>query len=258
MTQHRTVTTDFDMHRFERDGYVVVRGLVARATVAELRGVSLAALSPLLAPVEYEVDVGYPGAPSSRDTPGGGTSRRLLNALGRDACYRRWATSTELGGCVRDLLQTSEVCVSQCHHNCVMTKHPNHSSRTGWHQDIRYWSFDRPELVSVWLALGKETIHNGALRVIPGSHRMVLDRGQLDAALFLRDDLPQNRDMIATALPVELDEGDVLLFDCKLFHAAGSNETDEVKLSLVFTYHASNNLPIPGTRSANYPSLPVD
>ena len=76
--------------------------------------------------------------------------------------------------------------------------------------------------------------------------------------MFLRDDLPQNRDMIATAVPVELDEGDVLLFDCKLFHAAGTNETDEVKLSLVFTYHASNNLPIPGTRSANYPSLPVD
>ena len=35
MTQHRTVTTDFDMHRFERDGYVVVdqvaRGFVLRS-----------------------------------------------------------------------------------------------------------------------------------------------------------------------------------------------------------------------------------
>ena len=87
---------------------------------------------------------------------------------------------------------------------------------------------------------------------------MALDRGQFDAALFLRDDLAQNRQLIGAAVPVELAAGDALFFDCKLFHAARANETAEVKLSLVFTYHAADNLPIPGTRSANYPSLSVD
>ena len=61
--------------------------------------------------------------------------------------------------------------MSQAHHNCVMTKNPGYSSETHWHQDIRYWSFQQPELVSVWTALGREHKGNGCLRVLPGSHQ---------------------------------------------------------------------------------------
>ena len=147
--------------------------------------------------------------------------------------------------------------MSQCHHNCVMTKHSGFSSETAWHQDIRYWSFDAPELVSVWLALGPEHGENGALRVIPGSHRLHLDRGRLDRHLFLRPELEANREFIDTAALVELEAGDVLFFHCRLFHAAGKNRTEDVKLSAVFTYHAGGNRPIPGTRSDRYPSIPV-
>ena len=113
--------------------------------------------------------------------------------------------------------------MSQCHHNCVMTKHPGFSSSTAWHQDIRYWSFDAPELVSVWLALGSEREENGALWVIPGSHRLRLDRGRFDRHLFLRPELDANRALIDTATLVELEAGDALFFHCRLFHAAGKN-----------------------------------
>lgn len=133
-----------------------------------------------------------------------------------------------------------------------MTKHSGFSSATLWHQDMRYWCFGRPELVSVWLALGAETRRNGALQVIPGSHRLELDRG-----LFLRPELVENRSLIECAVTLELVAGDVLLFSSRLFHAAGRNDTAAVKLSVVFTYHAADNQPIPGTRSAQYPSIAV-
>ena len=147
--------------------------------------------------------------------------------------------------------------MSQSHHNCVMTKHPGFSSSTAWHQDIRYWSFDAPDLVSLWLALGPEREENGALRLIPGSHRLHLHRGHFDRHLFLRPELEKNRELIANATLVELDAGDALLFHCRLFHAAGMNASGEVKLSAVFTYHARGNRPIPGTRSDRYPSVPI-
>lgn len=245
-----------DVEGFERDGYVVLRGFAGAATCARIAHRMRTALDPLLGPAEYEADVGYPGAPRREDA-GGSTPRRLLHALGRDAALRAFATSARLGDALRRLLRSGQVCVSQCHHNCVMTKFPRHSSRTGWHQDVRYWRFARPELVSAWLALGNETAANGALRVIPGSHRLQLDGHRLDDALFLRDDLPANASLIDAAEQVELAPGDLLLFHCRLLHAAGRNETDAVKLSVVFTYHAADNLPMPGTRSANYPSLPV-
>lgn len=257
MSRPDGAAADLDAQRFARDGYVILPGLLSGHACSALQAAVAASLNPLLGPAEYEADVGYPGAPVDRNADGGATPRRLLHALSRGAPYRELAQQPAIGARIRAFLGAETVLVSQSHHNCVMTKHPSHSSRTGWHHDIRYWSFDRPELISVWIALGSERPANGGLWLIPGSHRMVLDRGQFDAALFLREGLTANRQLIAAAVPVQLEAGDALFFHCNLFHSAGANSTDGVKLSLVFTYHAQDNHPIPGTRSANYPSLPV-
>ena len=240
--------------RYRRDGYVVLNEFASAEQCGLLADMARRDLEPLVGPAEFEADVGYPGAPRSRNDAGGSTPRRLLHAYSRDAAFRRFATRSDLRAVLRALMG-GEPCLSQCHHNCVMTKHPGYSSATLWHQDVRYWSFDRPDLVSLWLALGRETTANGALMVIPGSHRLDLDRGRLDRDLFLRPDLPENRALIEKAVTLELATGDMLLFSSRLFHAAGRNDTDDVKLSLVFSYHAADNHPIPGTRSAQYPSI---
>ena len=138
-----------------------------------------------------------------------------------------------------------------------MTKQPDYSSVTGWHQDVRYWSFERPELVSVWLALGDETLENGALSVIPGSHRIDLAPGQFDQPLFLREDIAENQLLLARRVPVTLQAGDVLFFHCRTLHAAGANRTQATKFSLVFTYHAADNRPLGGSRSASLPSIAI-
>jgi phytanoyl-CoA hydroxylase len=136
-----------------------------------------------------------------------------------------------------------------------MTKQPRFSSVTGWHQDIRYWSFERPELVSVWLALGTERPDNGCLSFIPGTHEMDFARERLDRDLFLRPDLPANQALIARAVTPLLEPGDVVFFHCRTFHAAGSNRTEAIKYSAVFTYHALDNRPLAGTRSASQPGI---
>jgi phytanoyl-CoA hydroxylase len=257
MSASTPVPGELDAARFARDGYVVLKALIQQATCAELRGSVLRMLDPLTGPAEFEADVGYPGAPESRTAAGGHTPRRLLHAYSRDAALRAFATNASLAGHLRALIGAPQVSMSQCHHNCVMTKYPGYSSATLWHQDVRYWSFDRPELVTAWLALGAEREANGALEVIPGTHRLELDRGRLDRELFLRPELDANKALIDRAVRIELDPGDVVLFHCRLFHAAGKNRTAEPKLSVVFTYHADDNRPIPGTRSAQYPSIPL-
>ena len=123
-----------------------------------------------------------------------------------------------------------------------MTKFPGLSSTTGWHQDIRYWSFDRPELVNVWLALGPEYPENGGMRLVPGAHRLDVDRGRFDAALFLRQELPDNAELLRHAVDADLNAGDVLFFHCRTFHAASDNITTENKYSLVFSYRAEDTI----------------
>jgi phytanoyl-CoA hydroxylase len=143
------------------------------------------------------------------------------------------------------------------HHNCVMTKHPEFSSETGWHQDVRYWSFEKPELVSVWLALGNERPENGCLQLIPSTHHMEFNRSQLDESQFLRTDMPENAPLLDSRIHAELEPGDVLFFHCRTFHAADRNSSDRPKFSAVFTYRPADNRPLPGTRSSALPELVI-
>lgn len=248
--------TPGEVVRFARDGFHIARGLASAALCAQIRAVAERDLARAAEPLEYESDVGYPGAPPTRNAPGGTTVRRLLRAYDRDPALREWATGPAVGLRLRQFLGPA-VCLSQVHHNCVMTKQPRHSSVTGWHRDVRYWSYQRPQLVSVWLALGAENVDNGCLRVLPGTHAREFTRAQLDEAQFLRTDVAANAPLLATEIAVTLQPGDALFFHCLLFHAAGANRTATTKYSPVFTYHAADNAALPGTRSAGLPPVPL-
>ncbi len=239
---------------FSRDGYAIVRGMIPAEACARLRAVAERDLATAAPPVEYEADTQYPGAPGSLEVPGGRTVRRLLQAYARDAAFREWATAAALVKRLRQLLGP-RIALSQAHHNCVMTKDPRYSSITNWHRDIRYWSYERPELVSVWLALGEERPENGCLMLLPGTQVMAFDAGQLDGAQFLRTDVAANAELLRTRVYAELDPGDVLFFHCRLFHAASHNRGTHTKFSAVFTYRAIDNQPLPGTRSASLPDI---
>lgn len=256
MTEAHQPADGADRERFLEQGYLIVRNLAPPETLTRMRAAARADLEAEAGPLEYEADLHYPGAPDSREAPGGRTVRRLLQAYARDALFRAWATSDALRERLAAFL-AAPVVLSQAHHNCIMTKSPRYSSVTGWHQDIRYWSFERPELISVWLALGTERRENGCLRVLPGTHRIDFSDDRLDAARFLRTDLEANRALLESEVAAELEPGDVLFFHSRLFHAAGRNETAATKYSLVFTYRASDNPPLAGTRSAALPDIPL-
>jgi phytanoyl-CoA hydroxylase len=241
--------SELDIEQFHRDGYLVFRGMVTPVVCELMRSVVGRDLRAATPPLEYESEVGYPGAPASLDAPGGRTVRRLRGAYDRHPCLRTWAEDPRLITRLSQLFG-ERVCLTRAHHNCVMTKHPDFGTATGWHRDIRYWSFTRPDLITVWLALGAETEANGALRVIPGSHRLDIGREQLDDLDFLRPDVPQNQPLFAQGKTIELQQGDVLFFHSGLFHSAGRNTGDKVKMSVVFAYHGESNPPVAGTRSA--------
>lgn len=242
---------------FNEHGYAIVRGLARAERCAAMKAVAEQHLAYAVQPVEYEADVHYPGAPASYDAPGGHTIRRLLQAYARDPVFAQWATNAGIVTRLHQLLG-AHVMLSQAHHNCIMTKQPRFSSETLWHRDLRYWAFEKPALISVWLALGKETVENGCLLVLPGTHTMTFNTEQLDDKQFLRTDAAANQPLLRTQVPVELEAGDVLFFHCQLFHAAGNNRTRGIKYSPVFTYHTADNHPLAGTRSNSLPDIPLD
>jgi len=237
------------IEQFHRDGYLVRRALVPQSVCEVMRLIAYAHLDAAVEPLEYESEVGYPGAPASLHAPGGRTVRRLRNAYWRHRCFSAWAGDPNVVTPVQQLLG-EPVCLTLAHHNCLMTKHPEFGSATGWHRDTRYWSFERQELICVWLALGPENPDNGGLQFIPGSHRLTLAPEQLDSLDFLRTELPNNQALLGEAVPLSLQSGDVVFFHSALFHSAGINTSDEIKASIAFAYHGISNPPRAGSKSA--------
>jgi phytanoyl-CoA hydroxylase len=241
-----------ELAQFDRDGYVVARRCTSLDVVAAIRAVAEQELAARAEPLELEADLRYPGAPATRAAPGGDAVRRLLQAYQRDPVFAHWLRGPAMRLRLQQLLGPN-VLMPLAHHNCVMTKQPAYSSDSLWHQDLRYWRYLHGELITAWLALGCEHPRNGGLLVVPGSHRLTLGRERFDDALFLRTDLPQNQTLIATAVPVELEAGDVLFFHCRLLHAASRNHDADSKLAAVFTFRGPDDVPEPGSRSASLP-----
>ncbi|NQD37316.1 phytanoyl-CoA dioxygenase family protein [Permianibacter sp. IMCC34836] len=237
------------IQQFRQHGFLIRPQMVSPATVAAMRAETERQLATGTGPVEYEADMDYPGSPTDREAEGGRTVRRLLQAEQRGPLFADWFGNAEVVADMTSLLGGT-IKQARAHHNCVMTKQPRYSSDTGWHQDIRYWNFHRPDLISVWLALGPEYPENGGLKVIPGSHTLEFSAQQLDERKFFRSDLAENQEIIATAIDVKLEPGDVLYFHARLLHAASRNHTQQTKYAVVASYRPLDNLPIAGTRSA--------
>jgi phytanoyl-CoA hydroxylase len=238
-------------------GYVVVPGFVPGGELAKLNAAAKSQLAARAQPLELEADLHYPGAPRSRDAAGGQTVRRLLDAYARDPAFSARAAAPA----VRRWMEAyfgERALMSRAHHNCLMTKHPRYGSMTGWHRDVRYWSFAQENLVSVWVALGAESAENGALWLVPGSHSMAFEADRFDEARFFRADRADNIEIIRGAVSPPLAPGDALFFHCNTLHSADQNLSERVKFSLVYTYHGRSNAPTAGTRSASKPEVALE
>lgn len=243
-----------EVEQFQESGYAIVQNLCDARQLDRMKQMTRYGLEHQVEPIEFEADLKYPGAPASTNADGGRTVRRLKQALSRDYVFTEWLQHPSILSRLRQLLGPQIVC-PLAHHNCIMTKEPRFSSDTGWHQDIRYWSYTRPELISVWLALGPERKENGCLQLIPGSHTQSFAPGCFDREKFFRSDLPENQPVLDRRILAELNPGDVLFFHAKTLHAATRNFSQQTKYSVVFTFRSIDNLPVPGTRSASAPEM---
>jgi len=243
------------IQQFKIDGYLVLPAVLQPDEADQLRTRAEEHCDSRIEPFELEAEVSYPGAPSDVNAEGGDTIRRLLMAFQRDKVFTAQASRVEIVEGVKQILDTNQLMLNPNHHNCIMTKQPAYSSETLWHRDTRYWNFSDKYLINAWFALGDEQKDNGAMKILPGSHRWDVQERALDEAQFLKFEHPDNQYRLATQRLVTLNKGDVLLFSAHCFHAAGKNITNTPKYSMVFTYHGPTTSPIEGSHSASRPEI---
>lgn len=226
---------------FQQNGFLVLRNFAPKALCEAILEKARKHLDEKIAPIESEQE--YLEVKNDDITV-----RRLRQVYQREAIFQEWMTNSEIRPILKQLLNDTPA-LTLAHHNSIMTKMPKESTRTFWHQDRRYWNFENDNLISVWLALGEEYLENGLLEFIPASHTMTFSKEQFDSKSNFLDEHPLNKQLIETKVHTNLHQGDVVLFHCKTLHHANKNNTNEPKISFVYTVKAKSTLPIKNTRS---------
>lgn len=161
--------------------------------------------------------------------------RKIDNAWWSDPDLADLATDPRIGAIAARLLGVDAVRLWQ---DQLLHKPPSGeaATRIGWHQDWDSWrtvaSIDR--FVTAWVALDDVDAGNGAMQVLPGSHRWGHLQGGSD---FLGTDLDAQLERLSADHDVqptllEMRAGQVSFHDVLTFHGSGSNTSDRVRRSL--------------------------
>jgi len=229
------------LDKFNNDGFLILRDFTPEDLCNKILEKAKEHLEKKQAPIESEQEYLQVNDENI-------TVRRLRQVYNREEIFRDWMTNSEIRPILKQVLN-DDIVLTLAHHNSIMTKLPHESSRTFWHQDRRYWHFENNNLVSVWLSLGDEFLENGLLEFIPKSHKIEFSKDRFDDDSNFLDENIENKELIKTKVSQNLKKGDVVLFHCKTLHHASKNQTNQAKISFVYTVRASRNKPLPNTRS---------
>lgn len=119
------------------------------------------------------------------------------------------------------------------------TKEAHDPGFVSWHQDSTYWGLDPADIVTAWVALSESTAANGAMRVIPDSHKLdqlahrdtfaegnLLSRGQ-EIAVEVDE---------AKAHMLELQPGEMSLHHVRLIHGSDPNPSGQRRIGFAIRY----------------------
>jgi len=204
---------------FERDGWVIARGVVELAELATMHDVF-----SMLIP-----EGAYPRSTDGvvREITGAARAIEPLGQIARDP--RFGALAAEVLGARRvQLLQDS-----------LLYKPARDGGSVDWHQDHSYVGYLVPaRIIALRIALLSEDTHNGCMRVVDGSHRW----GPLGANLALRADRvtslvdqlsPEQRARLDHPRTLALEPGDVSIHHCLTLHDSTANRSERPRRTII-------------------------
>jgi non-heme Fe2+,alpha-ketoglutarate-dependent halogenase len=126
-----------------------------------------------------------------------------------------------------------------CWGSSFFIKERHDPSFVSWHQDSTYWGLDPADVVTSWVALSDSTAENGAMRVIPGSHRLDQiphrDTFRPDNLLSRGQEIMVEVDERAAKM-LELKAGEMSLHHVRLIHGSDPNPSGKRRIGFAIRY----------------------
>ncbi|NIJ17901.1 phytanoyl-CoA dioxygenase family protein [Sphingobium vermicomposti] len=201
-----TATVEEATEVLREHGYVIIDQLVPASVTDQV----LADLLPF-APKAQETDEEW----------GGNYAYRIGKLIARSQTGRDLVMNPLVLGVVKNILtgaSTFQLCTTE-----LISLNPGAPAQVLHTDELLYDDFVFPDdcvacCNTLW-AITDYTEENGATRIVPGSHAR-----------------PPANYTIEDTVPAEMSRGSVLIFSGKLWHAAGSNRSTEVRRSQAINY----------------------
>jgi non-heme Fe2+,alpha-ketoglutarate-dependent halogenase len=120
----------------------------------------------------------------------------------------------------------------------MFCKHPGDGKDVAWHQDAYYWPLRPHKNVTVWLAFDDSDEANGAMNIIPGTHRIGSIEHESDVrpehVLHLR--IKPGEIDESKARCVRLKAGEISLHDDNVVHGSKANNSTRRRAGLTMRY----------------------
>ena len=219
---------------FNTDGYLSVDSVLSREELDELRRVTDEFVEQSRNVTEndatFDLEPGH-----TAESP---QLRRIIRPVSKHPVYEKFVHHEDILNIVESLLGPN----LRYHNNKMNMKNPGHGSAVEWHQDWAFYPHTNDDLLEVGIALDDMTEENGALMVIPGSHKdKVWDHhqdglfvGAVTDPTFQPDD----------AVSVTVKAGGITLHHVRMVHGSKPNESDKPRRMFFIGFYATDAWPL--------------
>lgn len=227
-----TTLSSEQLERFNRDGYLIIPGLLDSDEIASMK--ELHARAEALSQehgesfrqdgAHYDVEQLPSGHPEGKCVG----LRKIQEVFKSEAVFRKVMASPKILDIVADLIGDE----MYYHSSKLMCKPAFGGRRKPWHQDWAYWQEMNTNQVTVWIAVDPSTRANGCMQIIPGSHL----RGYVEHSHqedYMIDEFGIENENIVFA---EMNPGDALIFNVLALHASDPNNSPHNRLSGIIDF----------------------
>ena len=219
---------------YEANGYLAIEDVLTAAALDELRRVTdeFVEKSRTVTANDgiFDLEPGH-----SATSP---SLRRIKHPLTKHPVYAKYARHDPILDLVECLLGPN----LRFHNNKVNMKNPSDGSAVEWHQDWAFYPHTNDDLLEVGIALDDMTAENGALMVIPGSHRGRTWDHHQDGLFVGAITDPAFR--ANGAVPVTIKAGGITLHHVRMVHGSRPNRSAKPRRMFFIGFCAADAWPL--------------
>ena len=229
------------VEQYHELGYIVVQNVFSPALFSEIRQV-VAEIADGAAKVDTHDDV-YDLEPGhTRENP---RLRRIKTPHKHHEIFMRAASTKEMVAINMQLLGPSGV---RLYGSKINLKSPRYGSPVEWHQDWAFYPHTNDDINAAGVMLDAATEENGAMRVIPGSHKGPTWDHHANGAFCGAMDLQACGLRYEDSVPLCGPAGSVSFHHVRIVHGSAQNNSDRARGFLLYEFAAADAFPLMGVK----------